>query len=455
MIAGIDIGTSSVKVLCYENGEFVKKVRVPYEQNTPENWLLAIKKALAETDTEKITEIGFSSQVGTQVINDKNVISWNEAAGKEELDIIKKRFDESCFSDEISMPHPDVISYPIPRIMYAKKHYAVKKLCQPKDFIINFLTGNYISDIYSWRGLANIEKCEYSKTFLDFTGISAKALPRLAKPPEAAGYVTDSAAKFTGLKKGTAVYTGMNDFFASLLGMGMLKSGQLFDITGTSEHLGTLCKNTAAKTKMISSPYIKDSVIYGVTASSGISLETARKRYSNLIVPEGFMPGKSTPIFLPYLKGERAPIFDVNARGVFFGIDADTCDCDMAYAVSEGVVFSIYHIYENLSLDFKPESMIVSGGAANNDFLNQLKANVFDIKVKVPDEKDTSAAGAVIAAIAGSEGISLCKACDSVRRTEKTYNPVFSPIYRKRFEIYKNIYKNLKTEFKNLKEVYT
>lgn len=452
---GIDLGTSSVKVIMrYENGE-IQKSKAEYSEISPKGWCEAIASAARNLDTEGCVGVGLSSQVGTYIINDTDVISWNDKCGADEVKEIKSRFDRDFFVEEISMPHPDISSYPVPRLKVIQKKYGNNsKVCQPKDMIIRYLTGKYATDKYSWRGLANASTEKYSQSLLAETG--TPDLPPILGYARCAGNVTSDASISTGIPEGTPVYTGLNDFYASIVGMGISSVGEAFDITGTSEHLGVISDSLCKDTLMVSSPYIQNYVHYGVTASSGASIKFALKNFgcADLVIDENLIV--NSPVFLPYLNGERAPIFDPDATGMFFGINSRCTQKHMMYSVFEGVVMSLYHIYENLGVPpFK--KLTVSGGAADIDLLNRLKAEIFDTPIATLHEPDTSALGAVMTAMIGSGAYKnpqdaakdMCKPKEIILPSGNLGN-----IMKKRFEIYKEVYIQTKNTAGKLRNIY-
>lgn len=444
---GIDIGTSSVKaILKNENGNF-QKAREGYEEISPKGWYDAVIKALSSFDYPENVAIGLSSQVGTYIINEKDVISWNNAIGTAEVEDIQKRYEKGTFVKEISMVHPKIASYPIPRLRHIEKIYGKGAVvCQLKDLIGKMLTGVYRTDKFSWRGLANIENGRYSEYFINEVG--SPILPKIGKHTDKLGYVNSEVCSLTGIPENTPVYIGLNDFFASLVGMGIGKVGDMFDITGTSEHLGAITDTLDENTAMVSGPFITDFVHYGVTASSGASLDFAISEFGadNISLNKSLV--ENSPIFLPYLNGERAPIFDSNAHGTFFGINAECNKTNLAYSILEGVVFSIYHIYENLGSPFASK-LTVSGGAANSDVLNYLKAEIFNIPVNILEESDTSALGSLM--VAAKE----CGCSTDFVKVKKTVTPdgKLRELLLKRFQIYKKLYPALKDTFKEFKEM--
>ena len=219
----------------------------------------------------------------------------------------------------------------------------------------------------------------------------------------------------------------------------------MFDLTGTSEHIGVIQKEMDLDSDLVSGPYLQDMVHYGVTASSGPSI-----KYGLRLAPIGeldleAMRATKPPVFLPYLKGERAPIWNPDARGVFFGLEEKTDLEQMQYAIMEGVVFSLYHIYETMG---KPQiqKITISGGAAEIAYLNRLKAQVFNSTVQVVEESDVSALGACMVAAVGA-GI-----YDNYKQVQEEWVQIARTIepegdydawFAKRFELYKNLYNSV------------
>ena len=320
-VLGIDLGTSSVKVLQRFTDGSIRKVKATYTEISLNGWWDAICRAIAELDLAETVSIGLSSQVGTYIVNDCDIISWNCGIGTSEVQEIKKKYKSEIFLREISMDHPNIASYPIPRLKYIAEHYEnIVSVCQPKDYICEQLTGNRVTDPYSWRGLANLETMSYSGFFLEELGIREEKLPKMIDYTELAGVTKEISLPGKLLPVGIPVYVGLNDYYASLLGMGIQNTGDLFDISGTSEHLGIIDAQIVLGTSLVSGPYIKGNVHYGVTSSSGASIHFGLRLLKDGSFDLEQIRKSAPPIFLPYMNGERAPIWDPDARGVFFGV---------------------------------------------------------------------------------------------------------------------------------------
>ena len=455
-VLGIDLGTSSVKILqLFSDGRIIKS-RAEYESITPNGWWNGICEALSKLDLSQVEAISLSSQVGTYIINGEAVISWNSRIGTEEVREIKEKYEPEVFLREISMAHPNIVSYPIPRLKYIKEHFEkIESICQPKDYICEQLTGLRVTDPYSWRGLANLEKASYSQFFLNEIGIGEEILPQMLKFDSLAGKTKEISFTTGKLREGVPVYVGLNDYYASLLGMGIQKEGDMFDISGTSEHLGVIEKKADIHTQLVSGPYLNENVHYGVTASSGASIKFGLKLLKSGKIELETTCKKNPPIFLPYLNGERAPIWDADARGMYFGICEGCGEEELAYAALEGVVFSLYHIYETMGKP-KADSMKISGGAAVFPILNELKAEMFGIPVEVLEENDTSALGAALIAAVGAQWYQWYEnaIADTCKIKEMIYpKGIYKEWLTKRYQIYKELYPSVKLQYERLKEL--
>lgn len=457
-VLGIDLGTSSVKILqLYQDGTR-KKARAGYREISRNGWWEAVKQALSMLDLEQVVGIGLSAQVGTYIVNDSWINSWNSGNGAEKLEALLQKYEPETFLNEISMPHPHLTSYPLPQLSCILEQKNDLKVCQPKDFICEMLTGNLFTDRYSWRGLANLETGQYSKKLLEDIGFPEEKLPKIIGVTELAGVTQQiklKPSRVTELPAGIPVFTGMNDFFSALLGMGICHEGDLFDISGTSEHIGVLEEQVQLQTEMVSGPYLLKNVHYGVTASSGVSLAFGMELLQQESLELETMIGKRPPIFLPYLNGERAPIWDADARGMFFGIEAGCTKKELAYAVLEGVAFSLYHIYEKLG---KPDArrICLSGGAAVNPLLNRLKAELFGLPIEIQAEKDSSALGAAMTAGIGLGWFAdyedaAAQVCKMEERIEPT--GAYQSWLMSRYDIYKELYPAVKAQCRKFSEL--
>lgn len=453
---GIDLGTSSVKGILRGTDGSLLKARQAYSGQTPDSWVSAVKAMLAKLlpqATGAVAAVAFSSQVGTYIVNGQQVIHWQSDIGTQELDYINEHISEEEFLQQIGMLHPRLVSYPLPRLLYIQNRYGADcEVLMPKELLIRELTGQTVTDIYSMRGIAHPEKVQYACEIMEKLGIKIR-LPELKRPDDLAGFVTEEASFRYGLDAGTPVYVGCNDFFAGLLGMGICRTGDCFDLSGTSEHIGFI-SDSLNPLGFVSGSYFGSFCSYGGTKSSGTScgLGMALFDYTDLSLDEIF---QKPPVFLPYLNGERAPIFDEKARGVYFGLNGSTDPTALGYATLEGVVFSLYHIAGTMKMP-APSRLICGGGSADNEILNRLKSTLFDCPVVTVREKDTSALGACMLAMVGKgfcsnlqEAVDIC-----VQHGQQTLpNSEYRQLLLKRFSLYEKLYPSLTAAFEEFDQL--
>ncbi len=448
---GIDLGTSAVKVLLVDTNGDTVRAKCRYDTADTDGWCVALQTALRilekQTSLAGVSAIALSSQVGTYITDTGEVLGWDSAVGREELQEIKTAVDTDAWVHEIGMVHPDIISYPLPRLLYIKRHLPqCTAVMMPKELLVKELTGKADSDVFSWRGLCHPDKKVYSEALLAQFGIDL-TLPNLLLPTDLVGTVTKTASRKYGIPVDVPVYVGCNDFFAGLLGMGVWDEGTIFELSGTSEHLGVV---TAERKDggFVSGKFFNGYTTYGGTKASGVSCDFAMRQFG-LEGVEASIAHREPPIFLPYLKGERAPIYDENAKGVFFGITDKTTNEDMAYAVLEGVVFSLYHIGEKLDIKDVP-AMVTGGGSALDAVMAKLKATLFNCDIFCVTENDSSALGAALLAMVGDGAFSTLgdaiKAVVSATCVATPDAALREPLL-KRYAIYKNLYKSLKDQF--------
>lgn len=158
--------------------------------------------------------------------------------------------------------------------------------------------------------------------------------------------------------------------------------------------------------------------------------------------------GSEGMVFLPYLAGERSPIWDTNAKGVFYGIDFSKTKAHFSRAVMEGVAFSLRHNLECAKdAGAEVEVLCAMGGAANSRLWTQIKADVTGKKIVVPSSDTATALGAAILAGVGTgiyESFEQAVELTVENKREHTPNEENKAVYDKAYKKYLRIYENLK-----------
>lgn len=479
IILGVDLGTSSVKLAAITDTAVLGVSYCRYDEPSgpsaragTESWMGALKRAWQELSPKvkgySVAAMGLAGQVNTYLLTGddpadvKGVVRWDSPGGGEALREVRTAKDDAYFLRHISMPHPDMVSYPLPRIRWIqdsmREAYAsATHLLQPKDYLYWRLTGSVLSDKFTWRGLSNLEHCRFDPQLLADFGIDPGLLPPLEEPTRTFDATLPHVEEELGIPAKVPVYLGSNDFFAGLLGIGIAGVGQGFDLTGSSEHVGGTIGEGEESTLRLGGPYLRGRVAYGVTANSGGVVNWCSK---NLQASQATLFGLTAgvaadtaalPIFLPYLAGERAPLFDPEARGVLFGLSNDHTADDVAASALEGVAFTVYDIWERLRLE--AESFYTAGPAAKNQLLNQLKADILGMPIRVVDRDEPTATGAALYAAIGKGWFSgYAQSSQAMTAIKEIVEPNerSTRVERERFAIFRRLYDKLKSTFEEL-----
>ena len=358
LILAYDIGTSSVKTsLVTETGEVYASAKCDYdthhpepgisEQNPEDWWKCACKttKTLLEQKPDagkRIAAIGVSGHMlgcvpvdekcealhAALIHSDSRAGAQFEAIkagiGKEEL----YRISGNVLDSRSSLCKMLWFKEERPEI-YRK----TAKFLQSKDFLTARLTGNIDTTDYSDAShgeLMNIHKKAYDAAVYRELGLEMEKLPELHAGMEIVGHVTEEAAKELGIPSGIPVIAGGGDGACADIGAGNVNTGDIYCSLGT----------TAWLSQCIEQPYLDPeqrifnimsldgihSSLFGTMQSAGGALKWVMNVLGTQDLDEfnalagKIAPGSDGLIFVPYLDGERSPIFDAKARGMFFGL---------------------------------------------------------------------------------------------------------------------------------------
>ena len=270
----------------------------------------------------------------------------------------------------------------------------------PKDYAIARLTGAVGADPLASVGLVGTDLC-YAPAILGLFPGTANVLPVLRDPLDIAGTVRD------GPYKGVPVVTGTMDAWAAMFGVGVASEGQAMNLSGTSEVLGLISATRLPEPGVITFPEWRGITLHaGPTQSGGASLDWLGRILGRTVADMAATEGQiapDTPLFLPHLAGERAPLWDAQARGVFAGLSAAHGPADLVMAVMEGVAFSARLALEALerAADCQPVALQAGGGGTASDIWCQIRADAFGRPYDRMRAPDAGAVGAMIIAGVG------------------------------------------------------
>jgi len=482
----MDIGSSSVKIALFDlNGKvihFKEKAYKSLPEQDPYIWWKSIKDIINDFKKHKefneIGAIGVTGQTRGQIFLDKKgnplrkAILWLDKRATKEAkelnNLIPSKKRKSIWG---YVPKIDP-SFPLSRLVWIKRNEPdilkkTYKVLQPKDFINYMLTNRWGTDLEGGLGWFNIKEKKVNLDFLKELNIPHDIIQAPYSFTDILGEITDKVEKELGIKKSTPVVVSTMDGFCNLIGSGIITPKIAMDICGTSEIVGFLAENESNKYNGITVLPFMDYYFYGgPTQSGGASLTWFLEKILYLNTKtidiekeiskiKKILPDNNKIIFLPYIDGERTPLWDTKAKGAFLGIKKDHTYLHLLKAVLEGVAFSIADIIfkaEKLA-KVKVNEVRVSGGGSKSDIWNQIKADVLNIPVSRIKITETALLGSAILAAVGVKFFkSIKEAKDSMVKIDHRYQPNQENhlSYSRIFKLYKKSYISLKDIFHEL-----
>ena len=247
---------------------------------------------------------------------------------------------------------------------------------------------------------------------LEAAGVPPDRLPPPVPAGEVVGPVLPEIARVLGLPVGTPVVAGVVDSFASLHGAAMLRAGDAIDVGGAAGGFGLYWDQPIEARGSFTAPAPLPGLwlVGGAMAATGAALDWFRDAVlgGRLSTPELLAEAAAVPaganglVFLPYLAGERSPLWDPNARGAFAGLTLRHGHAEMTRAILEASAYALRHLSAYiLAAGGRVDAMRVCGGPARDDAWNQIKADVTGFTVEVPRILETAVVGSAILAAAG------------------------------------------------------
>jgi xylulokinase len=502
-ILGIDIGSSSCKAGLFDlqgtcrgierrpSPITRKEEAIGKREYDPELWWASVSESVrgllqrSRIAPEHVAAVGLSGQIGTHLIVNRGgtplrpAVSWQDGRAWREAEELARRYPDNKLDDLIGMHLPPGAAWPIPRLLWTKRNEpqlitAENRWVQPKDFILFRLTGRLATDVLSLRGLMEprVRRVHetVAKEILEIDFIESM-LPPVLLPAEVAGGVSAWAARATGLRESTPVVVGCGDFHCALVGSGVINEEHGFNVTGTSDHIGVLIPRSAPisiSNALGRYPSAVDGydIVYWATSSSGGMIEwfltTFELRNPGESSAEAIsrLAGKARNsrgiVCLPYLNGERAPIWDSHARGAFVGFGSGHDISNFMLAVLEGVAFSLRHCQEFIdSSGLSRRTIRICGAAAKNSLWNRIKADVLQKTIVETECQETGCLGAAVLAAtgAGMHGSIQEAVRNMVRESVRTEPDIPAhPYYDDLYGTYREAYESLRPQFLRLAE---
>jgi len=428
---GVDLGTSALKATAVnQDGLVLARASAGYETHRPHeswveqdplDWLSAFTKVLNELDVDltKIAGVGIVGQTPTLVVTDslgnplRPAMTWQDTRAQKEADLFAVEIPDVAKDFGLSLPWaPSGI---LPKVRWLKEHEPKilqkdSRLLQAKDFLLFHLTGEFASDNWSSKGLIHATTLKPTQAWASL-GLPNELIPAIGKPWNVAAK-TSVGNDF--LPAGIPVAIGWSDALAGMLALEVFSKPTAFVISGSSDIAGISCTElTDGKHNLSTVPEscAPIPVIFGPTQSSGSAISWAADLFNS--TPDELL-SKSlesrevhSEIFLPYLAGERAPIWRSDIRALFAGLSHQSKFSDIAHAVIFGVGFTARHIIDQAkSLSGDLPSTVHLGGASHQSKLwLDIRSRILRSEVISFSESDSSSIGAAILGASAASGV--------------------------------------------------
>jgi xylulokinase len=505
-ILAFDLGTTGNKATLFdETGKAVASAFRPYETIYPkagwaeqraEDWWNSVCEssrelvAHREIDAGDIAGVGFSGHMmGCLPVDAEgrplfNSLIHSDGRSEPQCAALRERFgDEDLYRLTGNRIAPQ---YTLPKIMWlAENHPDVftrtAKFLQAKDYVGFRFTGRLGVTDYSdasLAGLLDIEKREYAADLLEAAGVPRDAMPELVPAATVIGQVTGEAAAATGLREGIPVVIGGGDGACATVGAGALTPGEAYNYGGGTSWISMVADRPLIDPEMRIFNLLdldpEKANVLGTMQCAGSSFEwfanevgaletelekkSGKNRFENLgRMAAKIRPGSEKLFFLPYLMGERSPIWDSQARGVFFGLSLSHTRAHMARSVLEGIAYalrSICDVLEDLGGPISALSFI--GGMSKGELFGEILASVLNKRLLLPSHPgEATSRGAAIAAAVATGMLSSYEDARPWIPVESRIEPDPEMVakYEPYYEFYRSLYPALKERFHDAGEI--
>ena len=507
-LLGIDLGTTNVKgnIMDAEGNLIATASRslgkiFPGQnmiEQDPSAWwtstiaILKYMTALAGDDVvSNIKGISISSQCPTLLPLDEqgnpvhNAIIYADGRSVKETNEITEKIGFDKFVSIVG-GQPSVAFLP-GKLLWLKRNMPevfekTATIMQANSYLNYRLTGQLTIDIdtASRTQLMNLSTLEWADEIGDVIGVTlSDIMPPVKKCTDIIGYVTKEAAAQTGLWEGTPVVAGCSDAMASMYAIGLSKLGDAGESAGTSSLIFASAPQASAcdvpvvtrPVGLETMPFVYDGPI-GTTGAAirwyveqmgeadiASSIEAGKNIYDYMNkVAMKINPGADGLFFFPYMAGgERAPLWNSHARGMFIGLNLTTDRAHIIRSIFEGTAFALRHVMDAIKdAGGIADNLRITGGGSKSKTWNKIKASMLHMPVYVLDDISGDVPFGDILLAGHAVGIypDLSEAVRKMVKIKEVIEPVpeWEKAYDQLYPYYKKIYQDLDGDLANLQQ---
>ncbi|MDQ0198025.1 gluconokinase [Neobacillus ginsengisoli] len=471
-VLGIDIGTTSVKACVFnlkgnsisESEELISSYypQPGWVEQNPDDIERAAVQAVRVTvekagiENNEIITLGFSSAMHSLIcINEDGMplspaIIWADGRSNPQAEKIMETHGHRIYSKTGTPIHP---MSPFLKLLWMKEtqyepYKKAKYFMSIKEYLLERWFGQRVVDysMASATGLFNPHTHQWDNELLELTGIDSDQLSKLVPPTEILRGIKRNIAEEMGINPEIPFVVGAADGQLANLGIGAILPGEVAVSVGTSGAIRQLTKGTKISENHETFCYSfteETTIIGGPTNNGGIVLQWLKElmnyqgSYNEFLSEaEHVAPGAEGIIFLPYINGERAPLWNQHAKGNFYGVSITHKKEHFIRAVLEGITFNLFQIGKALErLAGEPQKIFVNGGLSRSTIWLQMMADIFETEIFVSETHNSAAWGAAWTALVA---IGKANSFEEIKRNIPMGN-AFIP-NNENSAVYKNIY---------------
>ncbi|EHN58669.1 gluconokinase [Oenococcus kitaharae] len=499
-IIGMDIGTTSTKAVLYDlEGKALAYSNNLYALYRDTNGMAeedpdeifdavihGLQEILRKTDFKHGTlrGVSFSSANQSLIALDKDhqpltrIITWADTRATKYAEELKRNGTGSLLYQHTGTPiHP---MSPLCKLLWLKNEHPeiytkTAYYCGVKEYIFYRLFNVWQIDISvaSCTGIFNIFNLDWDNRALELTGVNRNQLPKIVDGYQQTLHMNAEYAKILGYPSDAPFIQGAFDGALSNLGVGAISEGEVAVTIGTSGGVRVVTDHPVIDPKERVFCYAltkKLWVVGGPVNNGGVIFRWARDNlfdaeqntaallkidsYDLLTkIAETVPAGADGLIFLPFLGGERAPIWDADARGTFFGLTQMHTRANMVRAILEGIVYNLYTVLLALEeVVGKPKSIMATGGFTQSPLCRQILADIFETPITIPEDFESSCLGAAVVGMKSLGLVDDLKVVKNFIGKTNTYEPDSNNFkaYRQLVPIYIRLSRQLKSEYQNI-----
>lgn len=468
-LIGVDVGTTSTKAILYdEHAHVMTKFRQGYPlyrdisgmaEEDPEQILKSVEKVISHAAAnidfqhDQLLAVSFSSANQSLILLDDNyqplsrAMTWADTRARYQAEQLKKTPLGKRLYEKTGTPiHP---MSPLTKLLWLKDQQPAKLQAAAfvgdiKSYLFVRLFNSFRVDISvaSCTGMMNMTTGDWDTEALQLTGIRKAQLPTIVSGTAREQGLNQEAASALGIPRDTPFIYGAFDGALSNLGVGAIKPDTVAITIGTSASVRVVTDHPVIDPLQRLFCYAVDkglwvvggplnnggdvfqwAVEHLVDASAVKNEQTDAYSLANKVIAD-VPAGSHGLLFHPFLGGERAPLWNANARGSFFGLTNLHTRADMLRSVLEGINMNIATVFEAVcGLVGQPTSVTATGGFSRSLVWRQMLADVLNCPVNIPESFESGCLGAITMAMKSLGMIDSLGEVVNFIGNERSYTP--------------------------------